>query len=37
VGWLLTNRRVGRSLLRAARLALALWPLIRSARQLLAR
>jgi hypothetical protein len=37
LGWLLTNRRVGRSLVRAARLALAAWPLIRSARQLLAR
>ena len=37
LGWLLTNRRVGRSLLRAARLALAAWPLIRSVRHLLAR
>ena len=37
LGWLLTNRRVGRSLLRAARLVLAAWPLIRSARNLLAR
>jgi hypothetical protein len=37
LGWLLTNRRVGRSVVGAIRLALAAWPLIRSARNLLAR
>jgi len=37
LGWLLTNRRIGRSMAAAIRLALAAWPLIRSARNLLAR
>jgi hypothetical protein len=37
LGWLLTNRRVGRTLALAVRLALAAWPLIRSAQRLLAR
>jgi len=37
LGWLLTNRRVGRTMTIAIRLALAAWPLIRSARNLLAR
>ena len=37
LGWLLTERLVGRTLALAVRQALAAWPLIRSARNLLAR